>query len=691
MNIIFKTLEINDFQSIGHAKIELDEKGTTIVKGINNYEENTMSNGSGKSSIFEALYFSLFGKTTTGITNVTNRYSGSKSYKLVLEFTLDDVDYVITREGTKVSITQNGEDISRRNKSDTDTFIRDDILKISPEIFLNIIYLAQGFKSRLSALTAGGRKEQIEEIIGTSEITENFRLDMQNLKSKLENELNEINNKISYNNGTIQQINTNILNYSGEIKRIEEERSKQPSKEELNKQIDEYKSYIEDERKNQERINNEISEIKDFNHNIDIEVLKFDNEIQELKNEYQNKINKINAQYSEESQNLAIENGKITSKYNTKILENNNQISVLNTQNTSYNNIITKNKMDIETLRTSDTCPTCGRKFDNFDQSHLISEIQKLIDSNVENTKLIESNNSKINELSELNKNLDEQRQLEIDKLNEKGLELKNKNQSDNTKLVDELNNKVHEIASGKRHELLSSKKDMLTQENALVSSKNAILKFEEQIALLNNLINNIKEESTENYEKLINDCTSQLIKINEENEDLQKQISELEEKIGVATHSISLISREFKNYLLKSAIEFLNSRLDHYSSLLFSNESDKIKFVQDGNKLDIYLGDALFESLSGGERRKVDIAIMIVQKELANSMSNTYSNILILDEVFDGLDSKAIDIVTEILLVVSKDVNSMFVVSHKDTVVGYDGIIVVTKGKDRISTVLQK
>ena len=31
--------EINDFQSIGHAKIELDEKGTTIVKGINNYEE----------------------------------------------------------------------------------------------------------------------------------------------------------------------------------------------------------------------------------------------------------------------------------------------------------------------------------------------------------------------------------------------------------------------------------------------------------------------------------------------------------------------------------------------------------------------------------------------------------------------------------------------------------------------------
>lgn len=233
--------------------------------------------------------------------------------------------------------------------------------------------------------------------------------------------------------------------------------------------------------------------------------------------------------------------------------------------------------------------------------------------------------------------------------------------------------------------------KDSSEQLNTLALSKSTVTDLEGKIALLNNTINNLKEESTENYEKLIKDCNTQIIKINEDNENLQKQISKLEEQIGVATHSISLISREFKNYLLKSAIEFLNNRLDHYSSLLFSNETDKIKFIQDGNKLDIYLGDALFESLSGGEKRKVDIAIMLVQKELANSMSNTYSNILILDEVFDGLDSKAIDIVTEILLTVSKDVNSMFVVSHKDTIIGHDGMIIVTKGKDRISTVLQQ
>lgn len=690
MNIIFKTLEINDFQSIGHAKIDLDEKGTVLIKGINNYEENTLSNGSGKSSIFEALYFSLFGRTTSGITNVTNRYSGSKSYKLVLEFSLDGVEYKIIRDGTKVSILQNGEDISRRNKSDTDTFIRDDILKISPDIFLNIIYLAQGFKSRLSALTAGGRKDQIEEIIGTAEITENFRLEMQSMKEKLNNELNETNNKISYNQGTLQQINTNINNYNLEIERIKKEKENQPSKEDLQKQIKDYNKLISNEKENQDKINKEITEIKDFNHSVEVEILKIDNEIQSIKSEYQNKINQIVAKFSENTQNLAIENSNITSEYNTKILENNNQISILNTQNTNYNNQIIQNKASIETLKTSDTCPTCGRKFDNFDQTHLIQEIQKLIDNNLENDKLIKENNIKIDELQKLNKTLNNEKQEKIDKLNQQGIDLKNKEQEEEKQISDELNLKLDELIKQKE-EKQKEIKDSSEQLNTLALSKSTVTDLEGKIALLNNTINNLKEESTENYEKLIKDCNTQIIKINEDNENLQKQISKLEEQIGVATHSISLISREFKNYLLKSAIEFLNNRLDHYSSLLFSNETDKIKFIQDGNKLDIYLGDALFESLSGGEKRKVDIAIMLVQKELANSMSNTYSNILILDEVFDGLDSKAIDIVTEILLTVSKDVNSMFVVSHKDTIIGHDGMIIVTKGKDRISTVLQQ
>ena len=236
MNIIFNSLEINDFQSIGHANIDLDNLGICVVKGINNYEDNTSSNGSGKSSIFEALYFSLYGKTTTGLTNVSNRYTGN-TYKLKLKLSIDNVEYEIIREGTKIKLLQNGEDISRRNKTDTENYIKENILKISPEIFLNIMYLAQGFKNRLSALTAGGRKDQIEEIIGTNEITESFRIEVQNYKEKLNNELNETNNKISFNDGTINQIKNNIESYQEEINKINEENKNKPSKESLIEQL----------------------------------------------------------------------------------------------------------------------------------------------------------------------------------------------------------------------------------------------------------------------------------------------------------------------------------------------------------------------------------------------------------------------------------------------------------------------
>lgn len=689
MNIVFKTLEMENFQSIGYAKIDLDERGTTIVKGINNYEENTDSNGSGKSSIFEGLYFSLFGKTTTGLTNVSNRYTG-KDYKLSLEFVLDDVTYRIIRNGTKVTLLQNGEDISRRNKSDTDTFIRDNILKVSPEIFLNIIYLAQGFKARLSALTAGGRKDQIEEIIGTSEITENFRIQMQDLKEKLNTELNGANNKISYNNGTVNQINTNKDNYQKEIDRILEERKNQPSKEDLTNKINKLRSEQQElEQKQQEEIN-KINEIKEKNSQIQLNIANFENESITKINELNNKISELSNQSNEYRKDRMPEIQKLESDFALLQSNTNTTISNIDIKNSTLTQQITKNKNDIETLKTSDTCPTCGRKFDGFNQEHLVNELQKLIDANLENEKQINSNNEmkeqetkKILEAQELKDKNVNQIYKEIDEYSATLIE-------QTTKVVEELNNYKKEIED-KKSEMRKEIKDYSTEQGTLNNILTKINTIKSSITVLENEINNFKEESTENYEKLIKDCDKEIIKYVKENETLQKSCSELEEKIGVATHSISLISREFKNYLLKSAIEFLNNRLDYYSSQLFSNDSDRVKFIQDGNKLDIYLGDAIFESLSGGEKRKVDIIIMLAQKELASNMSNTYSNILILDEIFDGLDSKSIDITTAMLLSVSKDINSMFVVSHKDTVMGHDGLIIVTKGKDRISTVTQQ
>ena len=50
MNLRFKQIDIENFRSIARAVVDLENQGTVIVKGINEYEDKATSNGSGKSS-----------------------------------------------------------------------------------------------------------------------------------------------------------------------------------------------------------------------------------------------------------------------------------------------------------------------------------------------------------------------------------------------------------------------------------------------------------------------------------------------------------------------------------------------------------------------------------------------------------------------------------------------------------------
>ena len=134
-----------------------------------------------------------------------------------------------------------------------------------------------------------------------------------------------------------------------------------------------------------------------------------------------------------------------------------------------------------------------------------------------------------------------------------------------------------------------------------------------------------------------------------------------------------------------------MNSKLKIYSELLYSNKEDIIHLKADSSKLDIYLGDAIYDTLSGGEGRKVDLALSLAQRDLALNISGSSSNILILDEIMDNLDDKAINAVTSMFASVSEDIDSMFIISHKPPLnIPYDDILTITKGSDKISSIIR-
>ena len=62
MHIEFKRLILHNFMSFGDAEIRFEDEGFIRVSGVNeNPLDNAGSNGSGKSSLWEALIWALTG------------------------------------------------------------------------------------------------------------------------------------------------------------------------------------------------------------------------------------------------------------------------------------------------------------------------------------------------------------------------------------------------------------------------------------------------------------------------------------------------------------------------------------------------------------------------------------------------------------------------------------------------------
>ena len=81
MNIQFTKLELQNFMSYDKATINLDGCGYTLVQGENNNaEDSAKSNGSGKSALFEGIFYALFGETIRGSKDIINNKGDGTSY-----------------------------------------------------------------------------------------------------------------------------------------------------------------------------------------------------------------------------------------------------------------------------------------------------------------------------------------------------------------------------------------------------------------------------------------------------------------------------------------------------------------------------------------------------------------------------------------------------------------------------------
>jgi DNA repair exonuclease SbcCD ATPase subunit len=197
-----KTLSVKNFMSVGNVTqaVTFDDSMLTLVLGSNlDLGSNESRNGTGKTTIINALSYGLFGVPLTSIKkdNLINK-TNSKGMMVAVEFEKDGHFYKIER-GRKPNIfkfivdaheTDNGTTDEMQGEGRNTQAEINKILGINGTLFKHIIAL-NTYTEPFLALRAHEQREMIELILGVTQLSEKAEVlkeSIKEVKSKIKEE-----------------------------------------------------------------------------------------------------------------------------------------------------------------------------------------------------------------------------------------------------------------------------------------------------------------------------------------------------------------------------------------------------------------------------------------------------------------------------------------------------------------------
>jgi len=178
-----KTLAVKNFMSVGNATqaVQFDRKDLTLVLGQNldlGGDDTGARNGTGKTTIINALSYALYGSALTNIKkdNLINKTNG-KNMLVTIEFEKDGIDYKIERGrkpntmafyvgGQEQQITDESQGDSRETQAEIER-----MLGMSHDMFKHIVAL-NTYTEPFLALKANDQRTIIEQLLGITMLSE---------------------------------------------------------------------------------------------------------------------------------------------------------------------------------------------------------------------------------------------------------------------------------------------------------------------------------------------------------------------------------------------------------------------------------------------------------------------------------------------------------------------------------------
>jgi DNA repair exonuclease SbcCD ATPase subunit len=392
---------------------------------------------------------------------------------------------------------------------------------------------------------------------------------------------------------------------------------------------------------------------------------EFDRLITESQNRLvgiQQELNQYEAAMTELESRVETLNSQLLQVSNEKSKVRDEELTAYNASFTKLTSKETRLDVNISNLKKEivklkavvDICPTCGQHLPDVhkpDTSNLEAQLQQALF-----------------ELSAVNEN--------IAKCNNQHLEY-----------VTQINNAFNDELTSLNSALAEAKRSLATTRD----NRNALaISLENEKGVYNKLV-----YDKQNWDNFINAKQNEISQLEVEVSRLTNLISitstgkdDFDQRLSIIKKMDQLIRRDFRGYLLTNIISYIDARAKEYCNTVFGTR--ELTICLNGNALDITYCGKIFDSLSGGEKQRVDLILQLAIRDLLTSYIGLNANILVLDEITDFLDKKSCQAVMSLLEKELQTVESVFIISHRaaDLELAIDTEICVIKNENGISEI---
>jgi DNA repair protein SbcC/Rad50 len=698
--MILKNLTLKNFRKFKNATIDFPD-GVTGVVGLN---------GAGKSTIFEAVAWVLYGPVaarTAADQIKTKDSSKTDPCRVELEFIFENDNYRVIREmkGKSLTIqataTMNGK-VAATSAESVTRFIQKK-LGMDFKSFFTSIFARQKELNALSSMNASERRPLILRMLGID---------------SLDDVIKELRSDIKNKEGLIKKLSEGILDenkknkdemYKEQIMKYEQEKQKTNKEikslsektEKEKKELEQLKKKVEQNKKEYEKINKEKErqiELKNVFEN----KKKLEGEIEELKDKIlqRNKVMGVESEKIEKFKNVKNDLGSVEKKLD----ETNKKVEIfikeIQKRKTLSERIqrdiaeIKNKKEKIEKIGPTAECPTCERVLsDQYD--FLVKSFEKDI-------------KAKMDEKEKHIKEVKEQEEKKEISIREKTALEKRYNY-----LQKEIREKER-IASSLKHintELKNEKQ--LLDKKELILKKIGRIDFDEKIFEKTKKLVKDYYQKYESLQKLLSDKKEVIsnlklelerknntIKLNEyEIKNLKEKIEQIEqikkqikESKNEARYLLALsdIMSDFRTFLISRIRPTLSSYASDFFNRLTNGKYPEIELDE---KYDLLVCDSgelyNINRFSGGEEDLANLCLRLAISEVITERAGGIFNFIILDEIFGSQDYLRRQNIMKALNGLSSKFRQIFLITHiEDVKNDMENIIYVTENEENVSSI---